>query len=103
PSTHPTQTYTLSLHDALPISVDLCVWDRGWAFREHIGDVIEAHGCLTGIEEGEEVHVRHVVVPGQGDVTRVTPDADVRHPLVERDRKSTRLNSSHVKNLVCRL
>src|ERR1051325_11783863 len=56
-----TEIYTLSLHDALPISArDQGRWRRG---------------CRSGGSAGR-------------------PSAD---------RKSTRLNSSHVRNLVCRL
>src|SRR3712207_9395735 len=63
-----TEIYTLSLHDALPIYL-----------------------------EGEPVHAAHVQRDGGGLHDR-PPGPGVGHPeqhLVQLDRKSTRLNSSH--------
>src|SRR2546430_8283289 len=62
-----TEIYTLSLHDALPISHDVDREDR----------------AAFGIEQE---HCRAVV--GDGEVLRLTNRARL-------DRKSTRLNSSH--------
>src|SRR5438067_6601140 len=63
----PTEIYTLSLHDALPISRPL---GAPRARREHplLGVVARRHAALS----------------------------DLRAQAVEEDRKSTRLNSSHV-------
>src|SRR5438094_2645017 len=71
----PSQTYTLSLHDALPIS-----------HRLHAVDELS---CSTEIDEAfveQHVHHRH-----QQQGVGAGADGDV---LVG-DRKSTRLNSSH--------
>src|SRR5690606_39956414 len=66
----PTELYTLSLHDALPISSL-----RGSALLEEGGLVLVLHALG-----------RLLVQPGAGVLG-----------LYEEDRKSTRLNSSHVK------
>src|SRR5690606_41232483 len=74
-TTPPTKIYTLSLHDALPIS----------AAGEH----------PAGGDPGQEHPVGGApaaAAGGVGEVGDVDDDVD-RH----RDRKSTRLNSSHVK------
>src|SRR5204862_7574840 len=91
-----TYTYTLSLHDALPISVvaleevlagDLPVGSdlelRAEAELEgvHVDDLGKLSGCIAE-RVGERCRVR------------VRIDEDHRSP---RDRKSTRLNSSHVE------
>src|SRR5690625_7059426 len=74
-SSAPTEIYTLSLHDALPIFGDV-----GWVdFRRHPDHWLEQVEAAGGI-------------------------LSINHPLQEdhawqhrmRDRKSTRLNSSHV-------
>src|SRR5690625_6551939 len=70
----PTATYTLSLHDALPISAR---------------DSDEAIDVV--IVEPDVRH--HLRVEPSGRITGRTPD---QRPLIGRDRKSTRLNSSHV-------
>src|SRR3712207_9202541 len=62
-----TEIYTLSLHDALPIC------RRGAAAR------------------GRHRRRVHPLPPGHGDPVQPRP----RGPAVTRDRKSTRLNSSH--------
>src|SRR5690606_40378150 len=97
----PSETYTLSLHDALPISI------HRQAAAAHRADVEHPRGRTRAVERGGrralddldaldvergEVDARlredHVVHHDQGCVVAV----DAR-----RDRKSTRLNSSHVK------
>src|SRR5436305_4895697 len=69
-ATAPTEIYTLSLHDALPISVELaiciCTSDR------------DPHKPLTADAAG------NICAGG-------------RNSAVGKDRKSTRLNSSHVR------
>src|SRR5438045_7138283 len=68
--TPPTEIYTLSLHDALPIS---------WS------GAIDSPGCRGGHRCG------HICVFWTGcALCRAGPDAFLR------DRKSTRLNSSHL-------
>src|SRR5690606_41991144 len=66
-----TDIYTLSLHDALPISAGVRAQGRGPGDREE--------GHRRGHHRGHHL--------GRGDRTRRTAG----------DRKSTRLNSSHVK------
>src|SRR5690606_41949688 len=97
----PTQIYTLSLHDALPIcvqdEVDL-LFDRHQARR----DAVLRRRTTTALSEskggGPEVLPREL----QLDLLlwlrarRHVPTRVVAKPL-ELDRKSTRLNSSHVK------
>src|SRR2546430_13396202 len=70
--TAPTEIYTLSLHDALPIS------ERALHRLEHLGSAMPSGG-------------RHQD-PGGVAVERRVVDDRRRHRL---DRKSTRLNSSH--------
>src|SRR3712207_7381439 len=75
-----TEIYTLSLHDALPISV--------------VRDVLQhlaAHGAVEGA--GVERERRHVA-PHQAQVPCPRRARGAR-PLRAQDRKSTRLNSSH--------
>src|SRR5439155_4151378 len=72
----PSVISTLSLHDALPI----CDRDQGVGPRQH-GD---------GRDQGGD----HRVVPVRG--AQVHPPRAVDHAQLRPDRKSTRLNSSHV-------
>src|SRR3712207_7295733 len=75
-----TEIYTLSLHDALPISV--------------LGDTVHgreltAHGDVGGVADDRPAGLR---LPGH------RPGRHLREPVQDRrrrDRKSTRLNSSH--------
>src|SRR3712207_7912042 len=67
-----TEIYTLSLHDALPIFV--------------------AGGCGAGGGVAEPRDRRVAVGQGRHGVGRAAGD---RRPRAHRDRKSTRLNSSH--------
>src|SRR2546427_5031980 len=67
-----TEIYTLSLHDALPISVDDAA----------VADTLARRATLVGIPELDQCHWIDA--------------AGVRRRLgLEPDRKSTRLNSSH--------
>src|SRR5207302_5208368 len=92
-----TVTYPLSLHDALPIYV----------VEDHVPEVLEERGPPEVLRE--DPHVQHVRVGeqdlgfrpeepprGLGRVPVVTSEFQVEAELPE-DRKSTRLNSSHVK------
>src|SRR5690606_41098246 len=83
-STATSVVYTLSLHDALPIYVlhDLKTLDFDPAVRG-IGVVISGHSHKPGIERRGEVLYLN---PGSAGPRRFSLD-----------RKSTRLNSSHVK------
>src|SRR3712207_9109638 len=73
-----TEIYTLSLHDALPISVGL-----------RLGDLLvhEHHHVLRV--------AGHALAPGRLVGRRGLPVPRVRPLRPDRDRKSTRLNSSH--------
>src|SRR5439155_22785945 len=64
----PTEIYTLSLHDALPISVG----------AGPLGEIVLQPRIIVALE------------------VRVVDVRDVTEDVNERDRKSTRLNSSHV-------
>src|SRR5207302_10222374 len=87
-----TSISTLSLHDALPISL----WQATTVLREHRGDghnavligrqisPVQAHLLKSGSGESVEETLR---------VGRVWPE----EVWAAQDRKSTRLNSSHVK------
>src|SRR3712207_9537453 len=70
-----TEIYTLSLHDALPI------WRRVPGLQAPAG----AHG----------VRERGLRALGHGRLAQGDPGQGARHPAPDRDRKSTRLNSSH--------
>src|SRR5437762_9011545 len=73
----PTEIYTLSLHDALPI----CVADRPVDVEPERAEALLDLGLLVG--RRVRVHDDHHVCTGS------------RPSTVARDRKSTRLNSSH--------
>src|SRR3712207_7763765 len=73
-----TEIYTLSLHDALPISVGRA--------RDHEAAVAvpQEHDVAQVLELQEIDHVRYVGL-----------EIDLRRSEMHPDRKSTRLNSSH--------
>src|SRR5438477_8181735 len=76
-----TELYTLSLHDALPISSGSSVV----AFTEQRADLVELFPCGRPRREGL-----------QHQLERGSPEPDRRAPARGQDRKSTRLNSSHM-------
>src|SRR5207244_11057699 len=85
----PPRTYTLSLHDALPISTALrpiaeSYGARGGTIRDPFG---HRWFVQTAIE-ADDVPVEDVFGRRYGDIGYLTL-------LVAEDRKSTRLNSSH--------
>src|SRR3712207_6881669 len=80
-----TEIYTLSLHDALPISRRLCDRVRGGRGAGREGRRRPGGGCRRGAEERDRV-------PGDR-LPRAASRG--RHGRVRGDRKSTRLNSSH--------
>src|SRR5690606_41711884 len=95
----PTEVHALSLHDALPISI---------AHRDRLFDGLHADGEIRdagdrerardGARRDDDLVVLEVVrlSHGGGDgrgLRRVRDTGD----LARQDRKSTRLNSSHVK------
>src|SRR5258708_18630780 len=79
-----TEIYTLSLHDALPISC------RSWSRSAQHGQSVGAGTSMTRvISSGVGVGRRPGQKPGHQASRRPTPTPE------EIDRKSTRLNSSH--------
>src|SRR5690606_42011755 len=88
---------SLSLHDALPISDRLR--DRLGDLQHQPGAVLDRSaigiGALVGAVLGELVEQ---IAVGAMNLDAVEAGFDrVQRGLLERDRKSTRLNSSHVK------
>src|SRR5690606_41298063 len=90
-TTHPThQTSPLSLHDALPISVDAIRFSKAnQKLALPAGDIDHARTCgqPKKIDKARQLLLAHGIANDMltvGDVVE--------------DRKSTRLNSSHVKN-----
>src|SRR5690606_42047034 len=81
----PTESYTPSLHDALPI------FDGGGL---HAGQAVRPPGGRAGHVHGQQVRAAgtQLVDGALREHPAVADDADA-----EGDRKSTRLNSSHVK------
>src|SRR5206468_5370104 len=87
----PTQTYTLSLHDALPISdgetVEVWSWYPGR--RADSGMTCIENGFAQPVQAQVRTTSAEPVVSANSKTTECRPD------VKERDRKSTRLNSSH--------
>src|SRR5688572_31633049 len=88
--TSPTAIYTLSLHDALPICRELHL------FAADLDDM--------PIDVDGQGAVRQAIVGGRGAMRAAEQRPDARHDFIRaeglgdvvvRDRKSTRLNSSH--------
>src|SRR5437879_11613784 len=86
-NTSSTVTPTLPLHDALPIS------DARHAAAIHAHE----HDLVRSVTRGRESQRRAVGLPGRAIVARrIGREACESGPVrVHRDRKSTRLNSSH--------
>src|SRR5690606_41542847 len=90
-ATTTTMIYTLSLHDALPISPLLLQLEDAAHHPDHVGRRLaprERDELL--VELGE-----HFVV--EGGVVLADPQIEQALLDASEDRKSTRLNSSHVK------
>src|SRR5204863_6653624 len=92
--------YTLSLHDALPISLILSFLESGPAERERR----ERHRRVRILadDEGPVVHQPRTAQLPEPD--RQVGHSHIEEPLpgrnrvrLQEDRKSTRLNSSHVE------
>src|SRR5690606_41881233 len=84
----PTDTYTLSLHDALPISVPAEYGElpsKALAAIDFTSYSLDAaRTAATFLEPGGQLHLVHAIAKESG-------------VALPSDRKSTRLNSSHVK------
>src|SRR5690606_41454570 len=89
----PPDTYTLSLPDALPIFEDLELIGPAPAPIERIRDRWRWHLLLRSTSPSRIGHVTRYFAQ------RFRPGAtgDIRIAIDREDRKSTRLNSSHVK------
>src|SRR5690606_41950151 len=95
-------TRPVSLHDALPISAD--------SVERHVADTLKGGGHVGERElvellcRGAASEVRYLEALGaifetEGGRYRLGPSGDhSRARVLETDRKSTRLNSSHVKS-----
>src|SRR5699024_12397334 len=91
--------YTLSLHDALPISAD------GYARKKGVGALITTFdvgelSAINGIAGSYAEHIPVIAITG-APTTKVQENKKLMHHTdatgnFKRDRKSTRLNSSHV-------
>src|SRR5207302_11055769 len=93
--TPPTQIYTLSLHDALPIFRrvrDIYFWRRiSHSDRCDLpNDDVGRHRTMR--PDGQFQKIRHLAQLHASSTGRRTDQ-----PAGDEDRKSTRLNSSHVK------
>src|SRR5690606_40584147 len=89
---------TLSLHDALPISAPFDpTADLGAPFDPFVGiePADDPFAALRGQPPGTGNQPEWS--PGLGFVTERAPKAPASRARFELDRKSTRLNSSHVK------
>src|SRR5699024_12878948 len=90
-SPSPPHTYTLSLHDALPILLpgDQIARVEGRGGLAGGGDLLRRHHRVARVGRGDERQLHHAV----GDGAAMAGAAPA---FAEGDRKSTRLNSSHV-------
>src|SRR5207244_11021375 len=92
----PTATthYTLSLHDALPISQHDLGPRRGDATLR-LAPAGEAHAPGNVAPQDVMMHHEHARLVGRGRGEQLAHALDLRLRQVPLDRKSTRLNSSH--------
>src|SRR5207253_10967117 len=91
-TTSTTAIYTLSLHDALPIFDDEQALLIGIECERGSHEFFKKYGEHFEDSEGKEIFLEFA------DEERAHLELLTReyHALIERDRKSTRLNSSHV-------
>src|SRR5207244_12546887 len=80
-----TETYTLSLHDALPILIRTHKPKPDWAGRK----------VFAKVSHSRRRRARALQIRPQGDAPHPDRRQQLRHREGTRDRKSTRLNSSH--------
>src|SRR5207253_11222868 len=95
--TPPNALYTLSLHDALPIYRVQCLRRRSEsAAVEHRPErrILGSEPPHAHARDAERAGAEDLVVGGRG--VQEPDDVARRVGVVPRDRKSTRLNSSHV-------
>src|SRR5690606_39855716 len=94
------EPYTLSLHDALPIYTAACGGERAvgsWHFHRNGRCTAFQQTCRASTtarhEPGSPEPEAHADAEGM-----LVDTGDARFLEADPDRKSTRLNSSHVKN-----
>src|SRR5207249_9849556 len=96
PPPPPTPIHTLSLHDALPISfLGVTTGDLTPSLARNLGYEVRRGALVGAVEEGspaEKAGIRGGQGEKQIDGQTITPGGDI----IVADRKSTRLNSSHV-------
>src|SRR5690606_41576937 len=86
----PPELYTLSLHDALPISGNYLAFFSSYSYLQQVLEALRSHWPeipLRAQSPGMDEAARKAFIDGFTDDSR----------WVGLDRKSTRLNSSHVK------
>src|SRR5207253_9139475 len=96
----PTMTYTLSLHDALPILLQQSI--RPGALRQ-VPRLVRSHpriGQDARAVRNDDVRTEHAVVApldrSRHEIRAAQLARGRKRESQNRDRKSTRLNSSHV-------
>src|SRR5207302_11210958 len=97
----PTTLHTLSLHDALPIYEDIAVMARiysiaGFSAHADQNALLAWHNAIANVKTTFLVHGE---MPAMQTFAKLLPGSHVELPAPNQalDRKSTRLNSSHVK------
>lgn len=73
------------VHHERPEAIAFALRHRRRSVREQLGEIVVADGDGARPEERPQIRVRHVVVPREGDVSRIARHAQVRHALVEGD------------------
>src|SRR5690606_42084965 len=87
------ELYTLSLHDALPISI-LPSSTKHRPLLYHLDPLSLAPGLVAVVIHGLHLGPGQVIFPKVGGIQF---NAEIFGLFAPQDRKSTRLNSSHVK------
>src|SRR5699024_12094601 len=92
-----TETYTLSLHDALPISLYAVpkVDNKQTETKENTTSKNEFLNSLAASQKAPEIQYK-VTIPSDTDSLYKVLEENSVDINVKKDRKSTRLNSSHV-------
>src|SRR5690606_40688113 len=91
-TTTPIELRTLPLHDALPI----CLEHQGIVVGANVLDLYAGSGAV-GLEAASRGAERVTLVESSRDAVEVCRRNATNLGLDDQDRKSTRLNSSHVK------
>src|SRR5690606_41864959 len=91
----PPSTYTLSLHDALPILGASLASFADQAAAEALA--AEHNGTVLHFDEIDQEFLQQAAAAQHGDMHDMIQQGDMHDMGDMIDRKSTRLNSSHVK------